>query len=112
MKNRHVDVSRKVLILLFLATYDAEDDDVEEYFGYEDAEQQKTPDETFREFYQSMNAMLKTCGFSKLDPRSAFDWITIFCMCREDIFMLDSTFSEFLQSLFIENESSGNDLQN
>lgn len=113
MKNRHVDVSRKVLILLFLATYDADDDiDIEEYYSSGDFEQEKTPDEIFREFYGSMNAMLKTCGFSKLDPRAAFDWIAIFCMCREDIFMLDSTLSEFLQDLFVEPDSSGNDMQN
>ncbi len=110
MKNRHIDVNRKVMILLFLATYDADGYDDGDFY-FEDFEEEKTPDEIFREFYQNMNAMLKTCGFSKLDPRSAFDWMSIYCMCREDIFTLDSTLTEFLQTLFLENDL-GNDLQN
>ena len=108
MKNRHIDVNRKVMILLFLATYDAYGEEDDEFGLYDD---EKTPDEIFREFYENMNAMLRTCGFSKLDPRSAFDWMTIYCMCQEDIFTVDSTLSEFLQTLFTEDDL-GNEVQN
>lgn len=108
MKNRRVDVSRKVMILLFLATYDAYGEEDDEFGLYDD---EKTPDEIFREFYENMNAMLKTCGFSKLDPRSAFDWMTIYCMCQEDIFTVDSTLSEFLKTLFADSDF-GNEMQN
>ena len=108
MKNRRVDVSRKVMILLFLATYDAYGEEDDEFGLYDD---EKTPDEIFREFYENMNAMLKTCGFSKLDPRSAFDWMTIYCMCQEDIFTVDSTLSEFLKTLFADGDF-GNEMQN
>ena len=108
MKNRRIDVSRKVMILLFLATYDAYGCD-EDDFDFFDEE--KTTDEVFREFYENMNAMLRTCGFSALDPRSAFDWMTIYCMCQEDVFDIDSTLSEFLQTLFTEDEV-GNLMQN
>ncbi len=109
IKHRHSDVTRKLLILLFLATYDTDDYlDYDAYFN-DEAENEKDANEEFLEFYRNMNTMLLSCGFSKLDPRSPFDWITIFCMCRDDLFMLDNTLSEFLTTLF---SSDGNDTQN
>jgi len=99
MKNRHVDVNRKVMILLFLATYDVEEDlDTDEFYDLPDPD--SDGDEAFREFYQKMNSMLEYCGFSPLDPRSPFDWMTIYCLCGEDIYELDSQLSEFLSDLF------------
>lgn len=99
MKNRHVDVNRKVMILLFLATYDVEEDlDTDEFYDLPDPD--SDGDEAFREFYQKMNSMLEYCGFSPLDPRAPFDWMTIYCLCGEDIYELDSQLSEFLTDLF------------
>lgn len=109
IRTRHSDVTRKVLILLFLATYDADSQglDDEDFLDW-DPDYEKNKDEIFEEFYKGMNAMLEKCGFSTLDPRSPFDWMIIFCMCIEDVWELDSTLSEFLHTLF----TSGNDLQN
>ena len=111
--NRHTDVTRKVLILLFLATYDPEyiSDDDEDAFLDWDPDYEKTKDEIFEEYYTNMNNMLEKCGFAALDPRSPFDWIVIFCMCIDDIYELDSTLSDFLRTLFA-NDENGNALQN
>ena len=108
IKKRHTDVSRKVLILLFLATYDcyAPDESENNYEWKEDdifleTEFEKTRDEIFTEFYTNMNIMLEGCGFKILDPRSPFDWMIIFCMCADDMYDIDGTLSAFLQNLFI-----------
>lgn len=114
IKNRRSDVTRKVLILLFLATYDAESSvEYEEDLGIIECntDYQKNKDEIFRQFYDNMNSMLEKCGFYPLDVRSAFDWIVVFCMCVEDVWELDSKLSEFLHSLFKEKDD-GNILQN
>ena len=108
--NRNADVTRKILILLFLATFDvgstAENDDLLEW----DAEYEKSGDEIFEEFYMGMNQMLENCGFVGLDPRSPFDWIVIFCMCIDDIYEIDGVFTDFLRILYPKNEN-GNESQ-
>ena len=107
MKNRHTDVNRKVMILLFLATYDVEEElDTDEFYDLPDPD--SDGDEAFREFYGKMNSMLEYSGFSPLDPRSPFDWMTIYCLCGEDIYELDSQLSDFLSDLF---RDFGNELQ-
>ncbi|MBE6627002.1 MAG: hypothetical protein E7628_07475 [Ruminococcaceae bacterium] len=107
MKNRHVDVNRKVMMLLFLATYDVEEDlDTDEFYDLPDPD--SDGDEAFREFYQKMNSMLEYCGFSPIDPRAPFDWMILYCLCGEDIYELDSQLSDFLSDLF---RDFGNDLQ-
>lgn len=110
--NRHTDVTRKTLILLFLATYDAGDTSAEDEDAYLDwdPDYEKNRDEIFEEFYTNMNNMLEKCGFARLDPRSPFDWIIIFCMCIDDIYEIDGTLSDFLRTLFV-NEENGNVLQ-
>lgn len=112
MKNRRCDITRKVLILLFLATYDSDsyivmDEEKEDDYLYPEYGYEKSRDVIFKEFYFNMNAMLEGCGFKALDPRSPFDWIVIYCMCADDIYDVDGTFSEFLQAVFA-NEESGN----
>ena len=107
MKNRHIDVNRKVMMLLFLATYDVEEDlDTDEFYDLPDPD--SDGDEAFREFYQKMNSMLEYCGFSPIDPRAPFDWMVLYCLCGEDIYELDSQLSDFLSDLF---RDFGNDLQ-
>ena len=84
MKNRKADVTRKVLILLFLATDDG--DLSEEEWQDEDAydednwPENESSDAAFRSTKQRMNQMLTDCGFRQLDPRNAFDWLVLYCM--------------------------------
>ena len=101
MKNRKTDITRKVIILLFFATFD--------YEPFEDDKIicEKPANEIFKDFYDGMNNMLTSCGFKELDPRSPFDWIILYCMCEhhsynveDEFYEIDKTLSEFLKSLF------------
>lgn len=96
MKSRQTDVTRKVLILLFLATNGG---DAEEDYDYDDDEE-LTRDEIFQDAVSRLNLMLSGCGFMKLDPRNRFDWMTMYSMCVQDIFDVDERFSSFLSELY------------
>lgn len=84
MKNRKADVTRKVLMLLFLASDGgeaSEEDwpDDEDWDG-ELPDETNEADDAFRSSYLRMNQMLAACGYRMLDPRSPFDWIGLYCM--------------------------------
>ncbi|MBQ1255734.1 MAG: hypothetical protein IIX93_00455 [Clostridia bacterium] len=96
MKSRQTDVTRKVLILLFLATNGG---DAQEDYDYDDDEE-LTRDEIFADAVSRLNLMLSSCGFMKLDPRNRFDWMVMYAMCAEDIFDVDERFSSFLSELY------------
>lgn len=90
MLHRKADVTRKALILLFLATdgSTASDDDLPE------------EDEDFESRYARINTVLCDCGFAPLDSRSPFDWMIIYCMCIEDAMFIDTELEDFLSSIF------------
>ena len=94
MWNRKTDISRKALILLFLAT----DGGVEEEASCEDEE----AEDFFEDSYRRMNGMLANCGFAPLDPRCAFDWMVLYCMCvdAEDSLLIDNRIHQFLEEIF------------
>lgn len=85
MKSRKMDVSRKILILLFLAT---------------DEEWKETGEDVFEDMYRRMNDMLGLCGFSTLDPRVPFDWLIIYCMCVTDILDMDDRMHRIFNEMF------------
>ena len=94
MKNRQIDVGRKVLILLFLATNGSNTD-------YEDLEEEAyTQEEAFLDIYTRLNLMLTACGFLKLDPRSAFDWMVLFCISTGDLWDSDERIQAMLLEMF------------
>lgn len=114
MRNRTggVDVSRKVLIMLFLATNGEET----AYQNCDDEydEEPKSREQVFRSIYRRLNLMLSRCGFQPLDPRSPFDWIVLYCICVEDVLETDRRLNEILGGLFCETEEkagSGNEKQ-
>ena len=84
MKNRKADVTRKVLMLLFLATDDGDaiEDEWEDGFSYDEDEfpSGEAADAAFRSIQLRMNQMLADCGFRQLDPRNAFDWLVLYSM--------------------------------
>ena len=98
MRKRQQDVSRKVLILLFLAT----DGSNSEYEEEDEDEELMTPDQIFRNIHTRMDLMLQSCGFQKLDPRSPFDWMVLYCICIGDLWEADSRLQEMLMELFPE----------
>lgn len=95
MKNRQTDVGRKVLILLFLATDGSNSD-----FEGLDEEDGYTQEETFLDIYTRLNLMLTSCGFLKLDPRSAFDWMILFCISAGDLWESDARIQSVLLEMF------------
>ena len=94
MLNRNTDVSRKVLILLFLATDGGP--------GEEELFEEKAAEEFFEDAYSRLNGMLANCGFAPLDPRCAFDWMVLYCMCvdAEDSLLIDNRIHQFLEEIF------------
>lgn len=96
MKSRELDVTRKVLILLFLAT-DGSESEFEELDEDEDI---LTRDEIFQNVYSRLNRMLLSCGFQQLDPRSPFDWMVLYCICVDDLWDVDQRLKDLLQAMF------------
>ena len=94
MKNRAADVTRKVMILLFLATDGGESE------WDEDLLEDMTPEESFEDAYMRINQMLEYCGFSPIDPRAPFDWMMLYCLCVDDMIDMDAQMEAFLQELF------------
>lgn len=92
MKNRRIDVTRKVLILLFLAS------DGGEVYGNLDGE---TDEDIFEDTYARLTTMLLNCGFPPLDSRKPFDWMVLYCLAKsEDIIDIDENIRDFLSEIF------------
>ena len=73
MRNRDEDVTRRVLLLLYLVTEGAiPEDDV--------YDEEVTERELFDEHYWRLNSMLHDCGMSRIDPRGVFDWLVLYCL--------------------------------
>lgn len=99
MQHRKTDVTRKVLMLLFLATDGG-------YSSYSEEEfDPLSPEEEFEGMYNRLESMLVDCGFSKLDPRVPFDWMILFCMCTNDSLLIDERIQDFLKEIFVETTS-------
>lgn len=92
MANRETDVTRKVLILLFLAC-----DGGETKYGDLSYE---TPEDVFEDTYARLSSMLYDCGFSPLDSRVAFDWMVLYCMVADDPADIDNNIIQFLSEIF------------
>lgn len=112
MKNRREDVTRKVLILLYLATYsDTNDTDyfmADRYPDNDDAHFDEEMDERqafFDKIRGGINYMLAMCGYSPLDPRAPFDWIIIYSICAEDLLEMDSRMKSLFLKMFPEDEN-------
>ena len=95
MKSRKIDVTRKVLILLFLATDQEPVEDDEE-----DMELMLSKEDLFEQRYQCLNDMLLQCGFMPLDPRSPFDWLILYCICAGDMFDADIRMRTVFKEMF------------
>ena len=97
MKSRQMDVTRKILILLFLAT-DAG------WQGDEEDEYVPTTAEAFEDLYSRLDNMLTLCGFSVLDPRAPFDWLILYCICVPDMLDVDARMHEIFREMFGEDD--------
>ena len=92
MENRETDVTRKVLILLFLACDGGEGNYGDDSFD--------TPENVFQATYIRLNSMLLDCGFGALDSRVPFDWMVLYCICADENILIDENIQNFLSSIF------------
>jgi hypothetical protein len=78
MRNREIDVTRKMLMLLYLVTGGSVfmEDDV----ANDDLSDDLSVEEQFESHYWALNAMLYDAGMSRLDPRNVFDWLALYCL--------------------------------
>ena len=97
MRSRKKDVSRKALILLFLAT-----DGSGSEFTLDEEEEPFTQEEQFLDLYTRMNLLLTSCGFQKLDPRNPFDWMILYCISTGDLWESDQRLPAMLRATFPE----------
>lgn len=104
MKSREADVTRKVLILLFLATDQGPATEDEN-----DLEFVLSREEVFEDLYQRLNDMLLQCGFMTLDPRAPFDWLILYCICVEDMFDVDIRMKTIFKEMFGERDGEAKD---
>ena len=94
MESRKQDISRKVLILLFLATDGNDSDFAEDFDDFE------SEDEVFLNLYTRIDLMLTSCGFPRLDPRSPFDWLILFCISSGDLWESDIRLQNILSRVY------------
>ena len=92
MAHRETDVTRKVLILLFLACDGGES----EYADYSD----ESLEDIFQDMNTRLSCMLNDCGFAPLDARSPFDWMVLYCMCADESIFVDENVQRFLSGIF------------
>lgn len=95
MKNRKADVTRKALILLFLAT----DGDYAAY-NYDEYLEEDEKEEMFEDILGRLNDMLFFSGYSSVDPRNPFDWLILYGIYVEDLFDIDPKMEAILSKLF------------
>ncbi len=112
IKSRELEVNRKLLILLYLASGGEVDrtdawneDDLEAFTLLDDAVEDEGESADFEAMRSQIDAMLVESGFAPLDPRLPFDWMVLFCMATGDLFDLDDRFEGFLTTMF------GNEIQ-
>ncbi len=92
MKTGDLDVTRKVLILLFLAT----DGATSIYSDWRCVSQE----DAFEDRLSRLNTMLIDCGYPLVDPRSPFDWMVLYCLCGDDSYINDEKMRKFLSVIF------------
>ncbi|MDO5132704.1 MAG: hypothetical protein Q4D81_06960 [Eubacteriales bacterium] len=116
MRSRKADVTRKVLVLLFLATDSDLGDELdnekiwasgyseEDYLNEEDSSgsfcEDMTREELFLDRKDRLNLLLNLCGYAELDPRCPFDWMILYCMCAEDLLDVDDRMKQIFLEMF------------
>ena len=105
MKKQQIEVSRKVLMLLFLATDgetlrpETEADEYDDDLWFDD-EDEEDDDARFRSALVRMQTMLSDCGLRGIDARIPFDWMILYCLCGADAFEVDDQVHAFLYEMF------------
>lgn len=75
IRNHKEDVSRKLLLLLYVITENVLDDEYSEL-----DEEYITLQERVEDHWWTINAILTDCGMPLLDPRNATDWLVLYAI--------------------------------
>ena len=97
------DVSRKALILLFLATDgggSGEDDDLSNEDDWEPEPEELSRERLFEDSLMRLNLMLISCGYRTIDPRNAFDWMVLYALNVDAAYETDERLNDLLRHLF------------
>lgn len=98
MKNRSANVTRKTLILLFLATDGGGDGEYDP--EVDDPDMELSREQLFEDSMMRMNLMLSACGFREIDPRNAFDWMIFYAMSVDATYEIDEKLDAILEAIF------------
>lgn len=97
IKNREMDVPRKTLILLFLASDDGGESQEDELYDFD--ERELTPEENFQSIRTRLDNMLLSCGYRKLDAGNPFDCLVLYSISVEAIYEIDERMAAALGAL-------------
>lgn len=89
------DVTRKTLLLLYLVTGGVLDQDYDEL-----DESYIQPREFLEVHCKRLNGMLRACGMRRIDPRSPFDYLLLYCLRPEDELFMSDRMAQLAQELF------------
>lgn len=95
MKSRSEDVGRKTLLLMYLVTggvWEQTYDELDEAYIQ--------PEEFLETHCRRMNRMLMDCGMRRIDPRSAFDYLLLYCLRPEEDMLMSERMSALAAELF------------
>lgn len=105
MRNRKEDVSRKVLILLYLITEafdEMEEEAGEEDYYLDDFEEDEDSDTRLEIRFEKMNLFLDSYGMNLLDPGNPFDFLVLYAMKTQEGDFVSDRMEAVLSVLFEE----------
>ncbi len=91
------DVSRKLLLLLYVATENEgiNGDDYDDYY-----DESLTFEQRFEDHWWTINAMLNDCGMVPLDPRNAFDWLILYAVSGDEETAMSDRLEQVITYMF------------
>lgn len=93
--NHKKDVSRKLLLLLYIVTEGVLNDDYDEL-----DEEYLTDEQRLDEHWWRINLILNECGMNELDPRNAYDWLFLYSLNTNDTIGMNEKMEQVIQFLF------------
>lgn len=97
--NHKKDVSRKLILLLYIVTEGVVDDNYDEL-----DEDYITAEQRLDEHWWRINLILNECGMNGLDPRNAYDWLVLYSLNTDDSINMDEKMEQVIQQLFPQTE--------
>ncbi|MDO4328910.1 MAG: hypothetical protein Q4C66_06200 [Lachnospiraceae bacterium] len=109
MRNRKEDVSRKVMVLLYLVTEEFDfcrmnEQGMDEQKDYYMDDEEEDADTVLERRIKQMNLFLKAYGMNPLDPGNLFDYLVLYAMKARDGEPVSERMEQVLEILFEEEE--------